>query len=94
MGISGPSSQSTFFKVGGVFFLLLSAFLVINIYRQIKTVPAASIDSSMTATDQKVLGAFNQKPNTSATTNTYTAPKGDTLFNIAQPKLIGRQSQL
>ena len=92
MGISGPASQSTFFKVGGVFFLVLSLILVINIYREMKSAPISAINAASTAADQKVLGAFDQRAPVPIVTNTYTVQNGDTLFNIAQAKSLDWQT--
>ena len=75
LGIEGPSSQGTFFKVGGVFFLGLSALLAWNIFH--------SLNNHESQTQQAaVLGAFDQQAPAASTT--YTVQRGDTLFNIAQ----------
>lgn len=74
LGIEGPSSQGTFFKVGGVFFLILSLFLIKNIYHSLNSDPSSAVQTSA----PQVLGAFDQNP------ATYLVKKGDTLFNVAQ----------
>jgi len=83
MGIQPPSSQGTFFKVSGVIFLLLSIFLVKNIYKNLNTTVAIKQVGSVAP---EVLGAFDQNQETTIKTvpATYTVSKGDTLFNIAQ----------
>ncbi len=85
LGIEGPSSQGTFFKVGGVFFILLSLFLVKNIYQSLNT---SSPANTVSASQPKVLGAFDENQTESSSSQpvptTYTVQKGDTLFNIAQ----------
>lgn len=84
MGIEAPSSQGTLFKVGGVFFLLLSVLVSYNIYRNIQAEPKASLTN---AGQEQVLGAFDNQPSptpTPAPARTYKVQKGDTLFNIAQ----------
>lgn len=88
LGIAGPSSQGTLFKVGGVFFLAASLVLAINIFHNIKNTPVVTENA---ATTSQVLGAFDQAQTEStaqaaaAPKNiTYTVQKGDTLFNIAQ----------
>lgn len=78
MGIAGPSSQGTFFKFGGVFFLIVSAFLAFNIYKNVNS------DQIQEVPQQQVLGAFDQAVETEPAFDTYTVQKGDTLFNIAQ----------
>ena len=87
MGIQPPSSQGTFFKVSGVVFLLLSIFLVKNIYKNLNTTIAIKQVGSVTP---EVLGAFDQNQETTPKTvpATYTVSKGDTLFNIAQSQGI------
>ena len=83
MGIQPPSSQGTFFKVSGVVFLLLSIFLVKNIYKNLNTTTTIKQIDSVAP---EVLGAFDQNQETTRKTvpATYTVSKGDTLFNIAQ----------
>ncbi len=85
MGVAGPSSQSTFFKVGGVFFLVLSLGLIANIFSNIKASQKAPEIATKSQPSQ-VLGAFDKRtPDQIASTpETYTVAKGDTLFNIAQ----------
>ena len=87
MGIQPPSSQGTFFKVSGVVFLLLSIFLVKNIYKSLNNVTEVRKIDSVTP---EVLGVFDQNQQTSRKTiqATYTVSKGDTLFNIAQSQGI------
>lgn len=85
MGIAGPSSQGTFFKFGGVFFLVISLFLVYNIYKNVNATPSGTNQGS----DQQVLGAFDQTiEETTPKFDSYTIQKGDTLFNIAQNKNV------
>lgn len=87
-GIQAPSSQGTIFKVSGVIFLVLSLFLIKNIYKGIHTgvQPANAQDTQAQA--PAVLGAFDQQPaqaiNSTPIPSTYTVRSGDTLFNIAQ----------
>jgi LysM repeat protein len=91
LGIQGPSSQGTFFKVGGIFFLLLSLFLVKNIYQSLNSTDSALTAQTAQATQPKVLGAFDQKktePTTPPKATSYTVLKGDTLFNVAQSQNI------
>ncbi len=87
LGIEGPSSQGTFFKVGGVFFILLSLFLVNNIYQNLNSESPVKV-TEVEASQPKVLGAFDKEDttdsNTQPTPSNYTVLKGDTLFNIAQ----------
>ncbi len=75
LGIEGPSSQGTFFKVGGVFFLGLSLVLAWNIFHSLSNKPAEGAAPA-------VLGAFDQS--TTEEPTTYTVQRGDTLFNVAQ----------
>jgi LysM repeat protein len=91
MGIAAPRSQSTFFKTGGVIFLVLSLAIAANIFYQLHGAhspssehPAAnSTQNSNNQTVQQVLGAYSQDSSQVQTT-VYTVQKGDTLFNIAQ----------
>jgi LysM repeat protein len=91
MGIAAPRSQSTFFKTGGVIFLVLSLAIVANIFYQLHGThssssnhPAASSSqNSNNQATQQVLGAYSQS-NSQMQTTVYTVQKGDTLFNIAQ----------
>jgi len=93
IGVAAPTSQSTFFKIGGGIFLVLSLAIAGNIFYQIHSVhtsnPGRSSSStssvSQTAQQQQVLGAYSQNTSQVQTT-TYTVQKGDTLFNIAQSK--------
>jgi LysM repeat protein len=91
IGVAAPTSQSTFFKIGGGIFLILSLAIAANIFFQIHSVhtnvPGQSSSSassnSKDTQQQQVLGAYSQN-NSQVQTTTYTVQKGDTLFNIAQ----------
>ncbi|GAC1413096.1 MAG: hypothetical protein NVSMB66_4110 [Candidatus Doudnabacteria bacterium] len=89
LGIQGPASQGTFFKIGGVFFLALSLFFTRNAYQSLNSKPVYSVETA--PTQPKVLGAFDQKANnisdtplTASKPSNYIVQKGDTLFNVAQ----------
>lgn len=89
MGIAAPSSQGTFFKVGGAIFLVLSAVLAAGIFTQLH--PRSSNPEQPTDNpSQQVLGAYSNNTAPVQTT-TYTVQKGDTLFDIAQAKGISWQ---
>lgn len=95
MGIAAPQSQSTFFKAGGIVFLVLSLVVTANILYQIHGVHSSTSansssaasgsnqSSNSTQSSPQVLGAYSQNTEQVQTT-TYTVQKGDTLFNIAQ----------
>ncbi len=84
MGIAAPSSQGTFFKVGGAFFLILSLIVGANIFHQLgSTRTSPSAQQSSQATQQQVLGAYSQNT-AEVQTTIYTVQKNDTLFDIAQ----------
>lgn len=92
IGVAAPTSQSTFFKIGGSIFLVLSLAIVGNIFYQIHNVHTSTPGQSSTNTSsnsqsaqQQVLGAYSQNSSQVQTT-TYAVQKGDTLFNIAQSK--------
>lgn len=93
MGVSGPTSQGTFFKFGGVFFLILSLVLVFNIFNQLKKSPAFASNTNSDANQSQVLGAFSQNPNPNGQIQTavYIVQTGDTLFNIAQSQNLNWQ---
>lgn len=84
LGIEAPSSQGTFFKVSGVFFLLLSLFLVRNIYKSLNADSPATLTATTEQGQPQVLGAFDQQKPGQTAPASYTVLKGDTLFNIAQ----------
>ncbi len=85
LAIDAPSSQGIFFKVSGVFFLLLSLVLIWNIAKNLNSQASSAANSQAAAIQPKVLGAFDeQNAASSPITATYTVQKGDTLFNIAQ----------
>jgi LysM repeat protein len=91
IGVAAPTSQSTFFKIGGGILLVLSLAIAANIFYQIHSVHTSTSGKSSTsassnsqsAQQQQVLGAYSQNSSQVQTT-TYTVQKGDTLFNIAQ----------
>ncbi len=91
LGIEAPSSQVTLFKVSGVLFLIISLFLIRNIYKNLNTNVTGS-SAAFQAAQPKVLGAFDQQsasdPLLTAKPATYIVKKGDTLFNIAQSEQI------
>src|SRR5579864_2165432 len=95
MGVAGPTSQSTFYKYGGVVFLLLSLYLAHNIYVDVKD---NGLGKSQLATSanlqQQVLGAYDQSGQGAPVTSninfsTYKVQKGDTVFSIAQSVHVG-----
>jgi len=82
MGVSGPSSQSIFFKIGGFVFIILSLIVIKNIYSNIKSSTKNATLTYSTNIQQKVLGAYDVQGQPQITN--YTIQKGDTLFSIAQ----------
>jgi len=92
MGIAAPSSQGTFFKVGGVIFMVLSILTAINIAKQMQknnNSPVSTPTATVT-TPQQVLGAYSNNSDQIQTT-TYTVQAGDTLFDIAQNQGVSWQ---
>ena len=92
LGVAAPTSQSAFFKYGGVVFLVLSLILAVNIFRTLKQ-NAGSSGAVLTSAQlqQQVLGAYDQPgANSSGTGNgapkigSYKVQSGDTVFVIAQ----------
>ena len=96
MGIAAPSSQGTFFKVGGVIFLVLSILTAINIAKQISKTNTSPVQAPNTAQStsspaaQQVLGAYSDNSEQIQTT-TYIVQAGDTLFDIAQNQGVSWQ---
>jgi LysM repeat protein len=86
MGVAGPTSQSTFFKYGGVIFLLLSLYLAHNIYKELKDNGVGSVQVATSANlKQQVLGAYDQSSAAAATTtasNIITPGTAQTSSNI------------
>jgi LysM repeat protein len=92
MGIAAPSSQGTFFKVGGVIFMILSILTAINIAKQVHKTnnSPANAPTATVTTPQQVLGAYSNNSDQIQTT-TYVVQTGDTLFDIAQNQGVSWQ---
>ncbi len=83
MGIAAPTSQGTFFKVGGALFLVLSVIVAGNMFHMLGSEPKQNTASQSQSVQQQVLGAYTQNT-AQVQTTTYTVQKGDTLFDISQ----------